>query len=68
MTIKEENRTRALSEYNLDGKHLRTQPLCDWSYTSQVQFGNLIIMLLVDIYKDISVWPVLLVEMLHLRI
>jgi adenylate cyclase class 1 len=55
MTIKEETAQELFRKYNLDRETIyELNRFANWSYTSQVQFGNLIVMLLVDIYKDIS--------------
>lgn len=55
MTIKEETALELFRKYKLDRETMyELNRFANWSYSSQIQFGNLIIMLLVDIYKDIS--------------
>jgi len=55
MTIKEETAFELFRRYKLDRKTIyELNQFSTWDYFSQIQFGNLIVMLLVDIYKDIA--------------
>jgi len=55
MTIKEETAFELFRRYKLDRKAIyELNSFSTWNYYSQIQFGNLIVMLLVDIYKDIA--------------
>lgn len=55
MTVKEETALELFRRYGLDRETIyELNRFSSWTYSSQIRFGEFIVLLLVDIYKDIA--------------